>query len=164
MFVKIDHILYIVFELTLFFLLFIILGNLFKKMVLPALHGYIEKIKKEWEHLKTKRFLLKKLKSKVKSDIEKQTITFDVVEKKITQWHQSMLDNEKNGILEKKKLVKKLLEKKEFQKRQLHIIKLQQEVIPKAAKLAHQELQKKFSDKKGAILLDKLMLRLKEQL
>jgi len=75
-----------------------------------------------------------------------------------------MLDNEKNGILEKKKLVKKLLEKKEFQKRQLHIIKLQQEVIPKAAKLAHQELQKKFSDKKGAILLDKLMLRLKEQL
>ncbi len=158
-----ERIIYILFELTLFFLLSVVLYGLFKQSIQPALIDYINKTKKYWNNLNLKKNLLAKTNQSTTDKIQKQSKTLNKLENKIKRWHNALLKREEQDILEKEKLIKNILEKRKQKKKFLHIIKLQQEVIPKSIELAHKEMQEKYSNKEGSILLEKLLMRLAQK-
>jgi len=163
MFVNQESILYILFELTLFFLLLIVLHWLFKQSIQPALIDYINKTKKYWHNLNNNKNLLAKTNQSTTDKIQKQNKTLNKLETKIKKWHTALLKREEKKIIKKEKLIKNILEKRKQKKRALHIIKLQQEIIPKSVKLAHQEMQEKYSNKEGSILLEKLLMQMAQK-
>ena len=162
MFVKLGQILHIIFELTLFFLLSVVLHKIFKSTIYPPLRTYIRGIKEKWDNLKNQKNLVHKTRLSLDDKIEKQREGLHLIEGKIEKWHTAVSKQQEQQTSEEKKIIKKIIEKKRIQKKELHNIKLQLEAIPKAVDLSHKELQKRYEGKEGSVLLEKLIMRLKE--
>ena len=75
--------LYIAFQLTLFFLLCLILQKLLKQYLIPSIYTYIEDIKKKHKELKDKEKLLFVSQKRITKQIEEQESYFNVLENKI---------------------------------------------------------------------------------
>ena len=98
----------IIFELTIFYLLFISVYKIVKTHLIPLLYSQIDSINKKEKDLKEKKILFVDSQKRVTGQIKSQTLKFLLLEKKISLW--------KNFIIqERNKKVEKII--RNFQKR-----------------------------------------------
>ena len=155
---NLDLILEILFTFTLFGLLAFVIYKLIKQYVLPSLYSEIEKIKKHDRELKEKSNLLVASKNRIQGQIKQQSDDFFLLEKKTKQWHQSIVDENKEIEEQDKSLLKKILEKRKKQDENLSLFKMQQIVIPESIKLACEKINSLYGGGKSLGLLKELVV------
>lgn len=149
--------LYIAFQLTLFFLLCIVLRKLLKQYLIPFLYSQIEAIKKKRQELKDKDKFLLACQKRIKKQIEEQEDSFDVLENKIKCWNNSLVDNKNKKLDDNKKLISKIEDKRRIQTNNLSLLKTEQVVIPESIRQAYKEIEYLYGGDKGFKLLKELI-------
>ncbi|MCK4265383.1 hypothetical protein KAW80_03425 [Candidatus Babeliales bacterium] len=163
MFVSLNQILNICYELTIFILFGILLYKIIKVAALPLIYGIIKQAKERSRSLRNKQNLTHLTIHHIDEKIQKQKDSFDKIEKKIQIWHRALLTHKNNVKEINKKLIEKIRIKQEAQNQQLYIEKIQEEVVPKAVELARKEFEE-YSKKEGQHLLTKLILQLEKKI
>ena len=117
-----------------------------------------------WQGIINRKKLVAKTRKHLEEKIKKQTKELITLEDKVKHWYKAKLKEEKEKYLEQEKLAKNIIKKKEIQKKELHILKLQQEVIPKAVELAYQEILQKYGGEQGHLATTELIRRLNKKI
>lgn len=149
--------LYIAFQLTLFFLLCIVLRKLLKQYLIPALYTQIEAIKKKRQELKGKDKLLLETQKKMEKHIEEQKGSFNILENKIRCWNNSLVDDKNKKLDDNKKLIKKIEDKRRIQTKNLSLLKTERVVIPESIKQAYKEIKYLYGGDKSLGMLKELI-------
>lgn len=157
-----ESILEISYELAVFFLFILAFISCFKSFLLPFIYERFLEIKNSWNELQNKKNLLQRTLVSVEEKSEEQTIQLSVLEKKMKIWHAATLNDINSQQQELEKCIKKLTAKKKKQNEFFHRKKLQQEVIPRAIKKAHEKFEVYYENIEGKKLVSTLLKRLKE--
>lgn len=144
-----QKILFILFTLTIFFLLAVQLVQLTKQYLLPILRKNIALLNQFWEDLNNKINLLSKTKKRVEKSIEEQKETLENLEEKMKIWHENRTSKQKSEEKSHAELLHNLQQKKQHQYKHLQMIKSEKALLPEALKNAKKELVKIFSGNDG---------------
>ena len=155
--------LYIAFQLTLFFLLCLILQKLLKQYLIPSIYTYIEDIKKKQKELRDKEKLLLVSQKRITKQIEEQESSFNVLENKIKHWNNSLIENKNKKIDDNKKLINKIEHKRKIQTNNLSLLKTQRIVIPESIKQAYKEIENLYGGEKSLGLLKELIEKIESE-
>ena len=149
--------LYIAFQLTIFFLLSIVVYSLIKDYLIPFLYSEMEEIKKKKKELKEKCNLLGLSEKRIKNEIEDQRGSFNVLENKIRNWKNSLEEENSKKDDFNKKLLDKVKKKRIVQSGNLSLLKTQRIVIPESIKQAYKEIKHLYGGQKSRRLLTELV-------
>ena len=155
--------LYIAFQLTLFFLLCLILQKLLKQYLIPSIYTYIEDIKKKQKELRDKEKLLIVSQKRITKQIEEQESSFDILENKIKCWNNSLIEDKDKKIDDNKKLINKIEHKRKIQTNNLSLLKTQRIVIPESIKQAYKEIENLYGGEKSVGLLKELIEKIESE-
>ncbi|MFH1461331.1 MAG: hypothetical protein ABIF12_00065 [bacterium] len=153
--------LYIAFQLTLFFLLSIIVYKLLKDYLIPYLYSEIESIKKKQTELKDKKNLLLASEKKIKEEIMEQKYSFNLLENNVKSWKDSLIEQNNKSEILYKELFNKIKEKRELQSNNLSLLKAQKIVIPEAIKRSYRDIKNLYGGEKSRWLLNELIEKIK---
>lgn len=155
--------LYIAFQLTLFFLLSLILQRLLKQYLIPSIYTHIEDIKKKQKELRDKEKLLFVSQKRITKQIEEQESYFNVLENKIKCWNNSIIEDKNKKIGDNKKLINKIEHKRNIQTNNLSLLKTQRIVIPESIKQAYKEIENLYGGEKSLGLLKELIEKIESE-
>ena len=160
MYVNVENVLTIAFKLTIFFLLCAQMVELFSTYALPGILQQIRKNRTYRENLTKKRELLKKTQKRVQEELRGQETALAQLEIKIAQWHTAQKAKVDARRRTQEQLVTKIEHKNEVRTQNLHLHKVQQEVIPKAIIHAQELLLGESAPKNSRELLHELIMHL----
>ena len=155
---NVDFFLEVLFELTLFFLLVVFLYKISKQYIIPMLYQEIDKIRKKEKETTEKKQLLVASKKKLELQIEEQGVELVVLEKKVKRWQEFILQSNQQKSKCASLYLERIENKREKQKENLSLLKVQEVVIPRSIELAYKEIEQKYSNKKGWELLKELII------
>jgi biopolymer transport protein ExbB/TolQ len=147
----------VLFQLTLFALLVIVVYKLIKQYLIPFLYQEIRRIKKYKKDLSNKNKLLNASKKRLENQIKQQDDSFVLLEQKVHAWYKSVVDSNEKKQEENKKILEHVEKKRKAQLANLSLRKIQKIVIPEAIEQAYQEIEKKYEGDKGLQLLQELI-------
>jgi F0F1-type ATP synthase membrane subunit b/b' len=153
----------IAFKLFLFALLVMLLAYFFKQYLQPAFGAYLEKVAHENKTLKDKDDHLAEAKNAITTQLHEQRKAFLLLDEKLKYWHNALLKEQEEAATHNKNQMQRLGAKAMLQTQQLHIEKVQQEVLPRSAQLAHEELKALYAHDNGQELLGTLLDHLKKK-
>lgn len=153
--------LYIIFELTLFGLLSLVIYTLVKSYLVPLLYSEIEDIKKRSKELQDKKRLLKESNKRINDKINDQRDSFDLLNDKIELWNNNLLEAKQKSAKENERIVKEISEKRVIQSNNLNILNMQRSVIPTSIKQAYINIKELYGGEKGAVLTKELINKIK---
>ena len=151
---------FVLFKLTIFTLLVIQLYQITKQLLIPFLWEQIKLIEKIWKDLINKKNYILSNKKQIKKEIQNQKIAFENLEKKIYQWHSSLLEKQKKTKEESKQVFNLLQKKKNLQSINFSFMIQQKLTIPDAIKSAEKDLLKIYTNHKGKELVEKIIDKL----
>ncbi len=161
MLIDFSNILHVFFELTLFFLLAILLFKGIKLYLIPYIYGEILNIKKKKEDLLAQDDLLSKTSQTVSTKIKEQRKEFVLLEGKINSWRRYLLNKQMEESRSEKTNLDKIKKKRVTQSYNLNILKLEKVVIPSSIKLAYDKIKLMYAGDKGLLLTKELINKIK---
>jgi len=141
---NVEFFLEILFELTMFFLLVVFLYKILKQYLLPALYLEIDKIRKKEKEIKEKIHLLVARKKKLEQQIEEQGVELVIFEKRVRNWQEHILQNNQKESKRASLYLEQVHSKREKQKANLNLLKMQEIVIPRSIELAYEEIEQQY--------------------
>ena len=153
----------VLYELTLFTLLCLLLYNMTKTYVLPMLRGAINEEKEHSREIAQKTELLQDTTKRITKDMHKQDMKLATLEEKIRTWHAARLKKVQEQEAENKKISTEMLETKQLQRANFHAQRVRLEVVPEALIEAHGALADILSGDQGIKLLNDLLVDIKRR-
>lgn len=153
-------ILTVLFELTVFTLLFIFVFNLFKIYILPILYLEIEQSKKHEKDLKEKDNLLDLSRISLEKKITEQEDNLFILEKKVQLWKSFLIQKNNEIKIRNEALLQSIKEKRKIQEFNQRVFQTEKIVIPQAIRLAYKEIENLYLGKKGEKLLKELVVKI----
>lgn len=154
------RLLYISFQLTIFFLLALELYKLIKEYLLPVLRKQIDLLNKMWQDLQDKLDLTTSTKKTLQKKIKDQGKTLQNLEIKVEKWHTSRAQRQSEQKRREVDIISAMQDKKQKQIESLQRNKINQTVIPKAIKEVQKAFLQKYSGEAGKDLLKKVIKEL----
>ncbi len=151
------NLLEILYELTLFALLCVLLVRMTQAYVLPMLRGAIAQDKQHDHEIAQETELLQDVRKRIGKETRKQEKKLATLEEKIRTWHAARLKKVQSQDKENGRISTAMLAKKEQQRVYLHAQRVRREVVPEALIEAHGELARILSGDRGVKLLDDLV-------
>lgn len=154
------HFIDIVFSLTIFSLLAYKVYALTKQYLIPFLREQIKEERKSQTNLIEKENLVISNQHKIETQTRQQHKLLSTLDKNMQTWHQFLLDqkNTKEDEYQKNKFL--IDEKRKIQQANYELTHICKETLASALTLAEKELVKKFSEKNGTLLFNKLITQL----
>lgn len=153
----------ILFRLTIFSLLSYKLVSFIRQYLIPYLH---EEIKTEQDtrlDLIEKENILISSQHKVETQIQHQHTLFDLLEKNVQSWQQSLLTQKNIKEEEFNKIKVAADQKRAIQQKNYSLICTSKDVLPYATVQAEVELNNKYSEQPGKFAFDNLIEKLAEK-
>ena len=150
----------ILFQLTLFSLLVILVVKLVKQYALPAIYSEIVEQKKHIKDLRNKRKLLDASKVRIEGQEKEQEEQFFILEKKMQLWHNFLLKKKDAQEKYNSSLLQDMEQKRKKQLSNYSLFKIQKVVAPQAVKGAYDKISKLYAGEKSLSLLKELVLRI----
>ncbi len=147
----------ILYELTLFVLLCLLLYRLVQAFVLPMLRGAINQDKKHKHDLEQETELLQDTRKRIGKETRKQEQKLAALEEKIRTWHAARLKKVQAQEDENRRISAAMLAKKEEQRNYVHAQRVRLEVVPEALIDAHEALVDILSGEGGITLFNDLI-------
>jgi len=152
-----QNLIYILFELTIFFILIIQLYLLTSQYGLPFLRKQISTLHKRWKDLQNKLELDIITKKRLETKIKNQEKSFTTLEDKIQQWHTALIEKKESYEKKQIEVANAMFSKKKQQLSSLNFIKAQQSIISQAIATTKQQLQREYAGNTGKLLLTKVL-------
>ena len=151
------NLLSILYELTLFVLLCVLLYSLGQKYVLPLLRDAIRQDKEHEREIAQETQLMQDTSKRIGKETRKQEKKLAALEEKIRTWHAARLKKVQTQEGENRRISVAMLAKKEQQREYVHAQLLRIEVVPEALIEAHRALANILSGDQGVKLLNDLI-------
>ncbi|MBU4269666.1 hypothetical protein KJ644_04465 [Candidatus Dependentiae bacterium] len=151
----------IIFNFTIFFLLILVIYNLFKNYGAPYLYSEIENKKKHEQDLKNKDLLLIKTKDNLENEIYKQQEKISFLKNKVENWKNNLLEKKIEKEFDHSKYLNELKNKRNLQLNNFKIAELQKIAIPEAVKKAYDEMLNVYGGTTGLNLTRELINKIK---
>ncbi len=147
----------VLYELTLFVLLCVLLYRLGSTYVLPMLREAINEDKQHEHELEQETELLQDTGKRIGKETRKQEQKLASLEEKIRTWHAARLKKVQAQEDENRRISAAMLAKKEKQRDYVHAQRVRLEVVPEALIDAHGALSEILSGDRGVKLLNDLI-------
>ncbi len=147
----------ILYELTLFVLLCLLLYHLAGRFVMPLLWQAIQDEKKHEHEIEQETELMLDTRKRLAKETLKQEKKLEALEEKIRIWHGARLKKVQSKEEENRRISTEMLAKKEHQREYVHAQLLRMEVVPEALIEAHGALAGILAGDRGVKLLSDLI-------
>ncbi len=157
MFIDINELMTIIFELTLFGIFVYYLGGIIKQHIAPALREQIKEQIKYWKSLWAKKEKQRRKYHDLERAIVEQKEKLISLESKMKKWHKGLQKQHAEKLQQQETIKEKIIQKKKLQMKNATLQLLEKKVLPQAFIKTRKNLQEEFSHERGKLQLSELI-------